>query len=62
MHTYTYTYVYTYTYTHTHTHNGVLLSQNLAICNHVDGARVYYAKRNKSVKDKYHMISLRCGI
>ena len=24
----------------------------------MDGARVYYAKQNKSEKDKYHMISL----
>ena len=24
----------------------------------MDGARMYYAKRNKSEKDKYHMISL----
>jgi len=24
----------------------------------VDGARVYYAKQNKSEKDTYHMISL----
>ena len=32
----------------------------LAICNNVDGARVYYAKQNKSEKDKYHMISLIC--
>ena len=28
----------------------------------VDGARVYYAKGNKSEKDKYHMISLICGV
>ena len=24
----------------------------------MDGARVYYAKQNKSEKDKYHVISL----
>ena len=28
----------------------------------MDGARVYYAKQNKSEKDKYPMISLICGI
>ena len=35
---------------------------NLAICNYVDGTRGYYVKWNKSEKDKYHMISLTCGI
>ena len=35
---------------------------NLAICNDMDGAREYNAKWNKSEKDKYHMISLICGI
>ena len=47
-------------------YNGVLFSHdkewNLAICNDVDGAGVYYAKRNKSENDKYHMISLIGGI
>ena len=45
-----------------YTHNEILLSHqkewNFAICNDVDGARVYYAKQNKSDKEKYHMISL----
>lgn len=31
------------------------------MCNNISGARVYYAKRNKSEKDKYHMISLKYG-
>ena len=48
-----------------HIDNGVLLSnqkeRNLAICNKVNGTRVYCAKRNKFEKDKY-MISLTCGI
>jgi len=35
---------------------------NLAIFNDVVGTRGYYAKRNKSVRDNYHMISLICGI
>ena len=47
-------------------YNGILLGDekewNLAICNNVDGTGVYYAKRNKSVSEKYHMISLMCGI
>ena len=42
--------------------NGILLKHekeyNLAICNDVDGTRGYYAKWNKSEKDKYHMISI----
>ena len=33
-----------------------------AICNNVNGPREDYAKRNKSEKDKYCMISLICGI
>ena len=49
-----------------HIYNGMLLSPkkewNLAICNDLDGARDYYAKRNKSERDKYHMISLIYGI
>ena len=28
----------------------------------VDGIRDYHTKRNKSEKEKYHMISLICGI
>ena len=47
-------------------YNGVLLGHqpewNLAVCNDVDGIRVYYAKWNKSVWEKYHMILLLCGI
>ena len=35
---------------------------NLAICNNMDGSRGYYAKWNKSEKDKYFMISLICGV
>ena len=39
-----------------HIHNGILLSHqkewSLAICNEVEGARVYYAKWNKSVKER----------
>ena len=49
-------------------YNGILLSHqkewnlSIAICNDVDGARVHYAKWNKSEKDKYLIISLKCGI
>ena len=45
-----------YTYTHTYTHNGILLSDqkggNLAICKNVNGTKVYYAKRNKSIGER----------
>ena len=44
-------------YTHIYTYNRILLSDqrecNFAICNNVDGVRVYYIKPNKSEKDKY---------
>ena len=46
-------------------HNRVLLGNqnecNLAICNDVDGTEGYFAKWNKSEKDRYHMFSLICG-
>ena len=34
---------------------------NLTICDYINGPRGYNAKRNKSDKDNYHMISLVCG-
>ena len=50
-------------------YNGILFSHqkewNLAICNNVDGSTVYYAKWNKSVREKQipydltHMWNLR---
>ena len=47
-------------------HNGILFIhkkiENFAICNNMDGLGGYYAKWNKSEKDKYCMISLICGI
>ena len=49
------------THTHTHTHTGILFSHkregNLAICDNMDRTWGYYAKQNKTNKDKYHMIS-----
>ena len=48
-------YVYMYTHTHTGTHNGTLLSNekwNLSICNDMSGPRGYYAKWNKSYREK----------
>ena len=48
----------------THVHNGILLrckkEHNNAICSNMDGPGDYYTKWNKP--DKYHIISLRCGI
>ena len=50
-----------------HLHNGILLGhkkeENFTLCNSMDGPGEHYAKWNKhSQKDKYHMISLICGI
>ena len=46
--------------------NRILLSYskewNFAICSNMDGPGGYYAKLNKSEKDKYCMISLICEI
>ena len=49
-----------------HIYNGILLShkkeQNNAICRGVGGPTDYHTKWSKSEKDKYHMVSLICGI
>ena len=59
---YIYIYIYIYIYM---SHNVILLSHkkewNSAICNKMDGVRRYYAKWNKSEKDKY-CITLICGL
>ena len=39
-----------------------MISQVVAICKDVDGTGGYYAKRNKSVRERDHMISFICGI
>ena len=53
-----------YTHTYIHTHNGILFSRkkewNLIICDNVDWG--HDTKWNKSEEDKWHMISLLCGI
>ena len=36
--------------------------ENITFCDNMDEPGEHYAKWNKSVKDKYHMISLICGI
>ena len=35
---------------------------NNVICSNMDGPRDYHTKWSKSEKDKYHMLSLTCGI
>ena len=49
-----------------HLHNGPLLShkkeENFTLCDSMDEPGEHYAKWNKPEKDKYHMISLICGI
>ena len=65
-----YIYIYIYIYqsinTYTHTHNGILLSHkkewNNAFCSNMVGPRDYHIKWGKPDKDKYHMLSLTCGI
>ena len=46
-----------YTHTHTHTHTeeyyAAIKKWNLAICNDMDGTRGYYAKQNKSIRERH---------
>ena len=61
-----YTHTHTHTHTHIHTHNAILLSHkkewNNDICSNMDGPRGYHTKWSMPDKDKYHMISLICGM
>ena len=47
-------------------HNGILFSHknewNDDSCSDMDGSRHYHNQWSKSEKDKYHMVSLTCGI
>ena len=49
-----------------HTYNGILLSHKKewdnAICSNIDGPKHNHTEWSKSDKDKYHMISLICGL
>ena len=39
-------------------YSAIKKSEILPICNNIDGARGYYAKWNKSKKEKYNFISM----
>ena len=62
----TLTFSHIHTNIYTHTYNGVLLSHKkneiLPICSNMDELGGHYAKRNKSEKGKYCVISLTLGI
>ena len=45
-----------------HIHNQILLSHKKGQNNAMDGTRDSHTKRSQKEKDKYHMISLVCGI
>ena len=49
-----------------HIYNGILLSPkkewNSAICSNMDGPRDGHTELSQTEKDKYHMLSLICGI
>ena len=50
-------YVYTMEY-----YSAIKKEWNNAICSNMDGPRDYHTKWSKSDKDKYHMVSLICGL
>ena len=50
-------YIYTMEY-----YSAIKKEWNKAICSNMDGPRDIYTKWSKSKKNKYHMISLICGI
>ena len=61
-----YTHTHTHTRAHTHTHTGILFSHqkewNNAICSNTNGPRDDHTKWSQKEKEKYHMVSLICGI
>ena len=54
--------VYKYAYIYTMEYYSVINKMKFAICSNMDGLGGYYAKWNKTEKDKYCMISLLCEI
>ena len=60
-------YIYIYIYTHTHTHSGILLSHEKNerlpfAATWMDLEGVMLSEISQLEKDKYHPISLICGI
>ena len=62
-------FIYLSIHTNTHIQYGILLSHkkewNNATCSNMNGPRDYHiilSEVNQTEKDKYHMISLTCGI
>ena len=60
-------YIFIYMYIDTHTHMHIytcekMLKCHKSICDNTIGLWGHYAKWSKSEKDKYHIISLKCGI
>ena len=56
-----------YTHTHTHTHNGILLSHKKKeimpfVATWMDLDIIIQSEVSRKEKDKYHMMSLICGI
>ena len=49
-------------YIYTMEYSAIKKEWNNAICSDMDGPRDCHAEWSKSDKDKYHMISLICGI
>ena len=59
--------IYTYIHTHTHTNNGILLSHKKneimpSAATRMDLEIIIRSEVSQKEKDKYHMISLTCGI
>ena len=64
---YIYICIYTYIYIHTHTHNEILLSHKKNgtmpfVATWMDLEIIILSEVSQKEKDKYHMISLTCGI
>ena len=43
-------------------YSAIKIEWNLTVCSNMNGLGGYYAKWNKSEKDKYYMISFTCKI
>ena len=49
-----------------HVYSGIIFNhkkeQTNAVCSNMDGPRGCHTEWSQTLKDKYHMMSLRCGI